>query len=115
MEGTENQGWQMRTEQPVPQDLDAERAVLGSIFLSPDQLPEVQEVVRPGDFGRAAHRSVFEAMLALSARGDAIDVVTVADEVRSMALLDEVGGLSVIASLDARRCPSRISSSPRRL
>ncbi|WP_019793617.1 DnaB-like helicase N-terminal domain-containing protein, partial [Streptococcus sobrinus] len=60
-----------------PQDLLAEQAVLGSIFISPDKLISVREYIEPEDFYKYSHRVIFKAMITLNDRNDAIDATTV--------------------------------------
>lgn len=74
-----------------PQNLDAERAILGGILLSPETLDEVAEVVKPGDFYREAHRKVYEAMLALDADGEKPDRVAVKARLAERGVLASVG------------------------
>ena len=60
-----------------PQNIEAEQAVLGAIFLEPSSLTLASELLIPEDFYRAAHQKVFNCMLNLSDRGEPIDLVTV--------------------------------------
>lgn len=62
-----------------PHSLEAERGVLGSIIINPDSIHDVAGILRPDDFYNEAHRSVYEAMLVLSAEGRPIDTVTLID------------------------------------
>lgn len=66
-----------------PNNLDAERSVLGAILLRPDVLPQVVELgMAPEDLYHLTYRAIFEAMLALDERRVALDVLTVANECR---------------------------------
>lgn len=76
-----------------PQDLAAERAVLGAAMMSRDALLDVAELVTPEDFYRPAHELIFRACLAVSARGDAVDAITVSDELTRRGELHRCGGL----------------------
>jgi replicative DNA helicase len=75
------------TEDPVafpsasapPHSLEAEEALLGAILLAPSLLKSVCETLRPEDFYRECHRSVFAAMLQLADMRAAVDVVSVVD------------------------------------
>ncbi|WP_283679492.1 replicative DNA helicase [Lentilactobacillus sp. Marseille-Q4993] len=82
-----------------PQNIDAEKAVLGAIFLSTDALIEAMEFLEPRDFYKRAHQIIFEAMVNLNDRDEAIDVVTVADLLTSQNNFDDVGGMEYIAEL----------------
>ena len=68
-----------------PQDVAAEQSVLGGMLLSKDAIADVLERLRPGDFYRPAHQSVYDAILDLYGRGEPADAVTVAAEARTAA------------------------------
>ncbi len=82
-----------------PQNLEAERAVLGGIARANDALNRVVELVGPDDFYQPAHRQVFAAMLDLSERGAPIDPITLAEVLRLRNQLDDVGGPAGLAAL----------------
>jgi hypothetical protein len=63
-----------------PNNLDAEKAVLGSILLSHHAFNDIQPIVEASDFYRPAHELIYDAATALYVRGDAVDAVTVAAE-----------------------------------
>ena len=75
-----------------PQNLDAERSVLGGVLLDNTALNDVLELLKPEDFYRDAHRKVFEAMCALSSRNEPIDRVTLKDELTALGAYEAVGG-----------------------
>ena len=81
-----------------PQNIEAEQAVLGSIFLDADVLIEAMEYVEPKDFYRRSHQLIFQ-MMTLSDRNEAIDVVTIKDRLEQENLLEDVGGLSYLSDL----------------
>ncbi|MGD6834298.1 replicative DNA helicase [Bacillus haimaensis] len=82
-----------------PQNIEAEQAVLGAIFLEPSALTMAAELVLPDDFYRAAHQKIFNCILNLSDRGEPIDLVTVTSELANLKLLEEVGGVSYLSDL----------------
>ena len=85
-----------------PSALDAERAVLGAMLLSQDVIDGViGEGLRPEHMYRKAHGLVFAAILALRARGEPVDVLTVMDELQQTKKLEEAGGGSGLAHLEA--------------
>src|SRR6188508_2871626 len=86
-------------ERTLPHNLEAERSVLGAILLNNDVFNLAVEVVDAPDFFRDAHRRIFEKMVQLSNRGNAIDLVTLKDELGRSGELDEVGGPAYIAAL----------------
>ncbi len=85
-----------------PQAPELEEAVLGAVMLEKGAISSVAEVLRPDSFYKEQHKVIFEAMLALFARHDPIDMLTVAEELRRKKSLDEVGGAAYIAHLTSR-------------
>ncbi|MFX3623275.1 MAG: replicative DNA helicase [Ectobacillus sp.] len=82
-----------------PQNIEAEQAVLGAIFLEQEALTVSSEILIPEDFYRTAHQKIFQAMLSLSDKGEPVDLVTVTAELADQNLLEEVGGVSYLAEL----------------
>lgn len=82
-----------------PQDNAAEQAVLGSMMLAPDIIPEVTDILRGADYYRPSHESIHDAIVALWQRKDPVDMVTVADELRRRDHLNHVGGPSYLHDL----------------
>ncbi|MEJ6399974.1 replicative DNA helicase [Nicoliella lavandulae] len=85
--------------QVPPQNIDAEKAVLGAIFLNTESLPEAMEYIEADDFYKNAHRIIFHAMEALSDRDDRIDLLTVSDYLTSQHQIDDVGGVAYLTEL----------------
>ena len=83
----------------LPHNLEAERSVLGAILIHNDAFNQAAEVLNPRDFYRDAHRRIFEKMIQLSERGNAIDFITLKEELSKSGELDEVGGPAYVASL----------------
>src|SRR5918993_4920532 len=86
-------------ERTLPHNLEAERSVLGAILVHNDAFNLAAQVITPDDFYRDAHRRIFEKMIALNERSDAIDFVTLKEELSRSGEVDEVGGPAYIASL----------------
>ena len=87
------------SERTLPHNLEAERSVLGAILIHNDAFNVAAELVDSGDFFRDAHRRVFNTMVDLNERGQAIDLVTLKDELARSGDLDDVGGPAYIAAL----------------
>ena len=83
----------------VPANLEAERAVLGSLLIDPDALIKVANFLRAEDFYRERHGWIYEAMLALNERREPIDFVTLQDELERREQLSEIGGPAYISDL----------------
>src|SRR5699024_1631792 len=86
-------------ERTPPQDLAAERGVLGGMMLSKDAIADVVETVRGHDFYRPAHEMIYEAIIDLYGRGEPADLVTVSDELSKRGELARVGGGAYLADL----------------
>src|SRR5262245_49842835 len=86
-------------ERTLPHNLEAERSVLGAILLHNDAFNQVAEIIDAGDFFRDAHRRIFDKMVKLLERNDAIDLITLKDELGRSGENDEVGGPAYITAL----------------
>jgi replicative DNA helicase len=87
---------------PVPpQNLDAEESVLGAMMLSPGAIGAVSEILDAGDFYRESHAKVYRAALALYAKGEPVDAITLVDELEERGDLEGAGGRPRIHELAA--------------
>lgn len=84
-----------------PQNIEAEQAVLGAIFLEPSALTLASEILIPEDFYRAAHQKIYNTMLKLSDLGKAVDLITVTEDLAATNLLEDTGGVSYLSELAA--------------
>ncbi|WHY00732.1 replicative DNA helicase [Neobacillus sp. DY30] len=82
-----------------PQNIEAEQAVLGAIFLEPSALTVASEILIPEDFYRASHQKIFNAMLKLNDEGKVVDLVTVTEELAAAKLIEDTGGVSYLSEL----------------
>jgi len=82
-----------------PQNIEAEQAVLGAIFLEPSALTLASEILIPEDFYRASHQKIFHVMLLLNDQGKAVDLVTVTEELAAAKLIEDIGGVSYLSDL----------------
>lgn len=82
-----------------PNNIDAEKSVLGAVLVSPDTLMDVVDLIRKDDFYRKDHAMIFEAMMDLFNKNQPIDVVTVTERLAQTGVLDKVGGIPYVASL----------------
>ena len=74
----------------LPQNVEAERSVLGAILLENQAINQAQEILGGEDFSRESHRRIFRAMEELSERSAVIDLVTVKNELSRQGALDRV-------------------------
>src|ERR1043165_7013001 len=86
-------------ERTLPHNLEAERSVLGAILVHNDAFNTAAQVIDGRDFYRDAHRRIFDRMVALNERREAIDFITLKEELSPGGELDEVGGPAYVASL----------------
>ncbi|MEY2478947.1 MAG: replicative helicase [Actinomycetota bacterium] len=84
-----------------PHNLEAEESLLGAMLLSRDAIASAVEACSADDFYKPAHGHVFEAITSLYGQGEPADPVTVADELRRVDLLEAIGGVAVLSSLQA--------------
>lgn len=82
-----------------PHSREAEESVLGAVLLSQDAANDVMDRIRSEDFYVPAHQSIFEAMRHLYDANQAIDAVTLSEELRRNGVLDKVGGVSYLTRL----------------
>ena len=84
-----------------PQDIPAERSVLGAMLLSKDAIADVVEELRVEDFYRPDHQTIFGTILDLFTKGQPADMVTVADALTRSGDLNRVGGAPYLHTLSA--------------
>lgn len=86
-------------QQTLPHDLTAEVDALGSALWDADAAGKVVSRLDRDMFYRTAHATVFDAITAVSNRGETVDVVTVLDELAEQGVLDHVGGVAAVHDL----------------
>jgi len=82
-----------------PQNLEAEQSVLGAMMIDREAIVRAMEHLTDEDFYQKAHRETFAAMVALFERSEAVDLVTVSEELRARNQLEGVGGLTFLTGL----------------
>ena len=85
--------------QTLPHNLEAERSVLGAVLVDNSAINVALQRLKPTDFYRDAHRRIFHAMIQLSEKSQAIDLVTVKEELHKSGSLESAGGPAVLAAL----------------
>jgi replicative DNA helicase len=86
-------------DKPMPNNVEAERLILGVILLDNSTINQAAERLKPDDFFLPSHRRIYEKMIYLYEQGRAIDPVTLQEELRRAGELEQVGGAAYIASL----------------
>ena len=82
-----------------PHNEEAEEATLGALLLDSEALTTVLRYLRAGDFYKSANQKIFQAIINLFNRNEAIDLITVTDELKAQGNLDAVGGAAYISRL----------------
>ena len=88
-----------QAERIPPQDIDAEKSLLGAILLSEESLPDVTETVKPNDFYDERHRHIYSAMWNLYERHTPVDLLMVRSELKKKKLLEKAGGSAYLSEL----------------
>src|SRR6202011_305010 len=91
-------------EKPLPNNLEAERSVLGAVILDNNALNAAIENLKPEDFFLDQHRRVFTQMIALGESQQAIDLITLTEELHRRGDLEAAGGAPYLASLADGMC-----------
>lgn len=84
-----------------PQNIEAEQAVLGAMLIERDAINKVVEKLKDSDFYREDHKLLFRTIVRLFSRGDAVDIVTIVDDLRREGKLDDAGGIAYIGMLNS--------------
>ena len=86
-------------EKLLPQNVEAEEALLGALLIDSDAIATVAPFLRPEDFYRERHAAVYAVRLELYNRNEPGDFVTIVDELERRGKLQDVGGASYLSSL----------------
>lgn len=82
-----------------PQDLESEKALLGSLLLSSDTLFDIADVVSAGSFYSAKHSIIYEVIEGLVNKKEPVDILTVSAELRARKEFDQIGGAPYLSDL----------------
>ncbi|WP_368293440.1 replicative DNA helicase [Dehalobacter sp. TBBPA1] len=82
-----------------PHNLEAEQAVLGALMLDPQKGSAVFEILRPEDFYRDNHKNIYLVIRDIFEKGDPVDLVTVAENLRQAGRLESIGGIGTISQI----------------
>src|SRR5262245_47416147 len=83
----------------LPSSIEAERLILGVILLDNVAINQAVENLKPDDLFLGSNRRIYDKMIALYERGQAIDPLTLQEELRRAGELEQVGGPAYIAAL----------------
>ncbi len=82
-----------------PQNIDAEESIISAILLDNYILLNILDILSPEDFYRTAHQKIFKTITEMSHKNEPIDLVTLANALKTQNLLDEIGGAVYLAKL----------------
>ena len=82
-----------------PQNIDLEKALLGSIMIKPDVMNEITDIISVDSFYAPKHRIIYDAMLSLFSKNEPIDLLSLSTRLKQKKQLDQAGGSSFLAEL----------------
>jgi len=87
------------TEKIPPQDVEAEKSILGAVLLDKEAIVQIAEFLLPDHFYNPHHRDIYESVVQLFEEGLPIDIVTLSDKLKSYKRLKRVGGRAYLTEL----------------
>jgi replicative DNA helicase len=82
-----------------PHNDEAEIATLGAVLLDADAITKIIPIIRPDDFYKTSHKKIFQAILDLDSRSEAVDLITLTEELKKNGELESCGGAAYISRL----------------
>ena len=83
----------------IPEASDLEESVLGGLLIEKDAITDVIGLLKPSDFYQERHQLIYQSVLTLANSDQAIDLITVANQLRKDGKLERVGNVGYLASL----------------
>lgn len=83
----------------LPQNIEAEQSVLGSMLLDKSSIAQALESLKEEDFYKGAHKIIFSSIVELYSKDTPIDMVTLIEHLRSEKKLEEAGGITYITEI----------------
>lgn len=83
----------------IPQNLEAEKGVLGSVLIDQNIMSDILSIIKSRDFYETKHQLIFEAMLKLFEKSTPIDLLTLTDQLKQEKTLTKIGGSAYLAEL----------------
>ena len=82
-----------------PQNIDSERALLGSIMLKPEAVYDIMDIVNDESFYSEKHRIIFKAMMELFGKSEPIDLLSLSSRLKETKQLDQIGGSTYLTEM----------------
>ncbi len=83
----------------MPQNIDAEQSVIGSMLIDKNAIAQAAEVLQAEDFYKDAHKTMFKAIRDLYNKDVPVDMITLVDYLKSNDMIDKVGGITYITEI----------------
>ena len=83
----------------IPYSIEAEEALLGSVFIKPDVISDVIDIVSPNDFYKNNYKIIFNEMIKAYNLGKIVDTLVIINSLEMLNLIDEIGGVDIIYDL----------------
>lgn len=88
-----------RSDKVPPHSIDAEMAVIGAVLLDNTAMSVITEYLSQDAFYKKAHRDIFEGMLKVADKGEAIDVITLSEELKRLSTYQSIGGAAYLTTI----------------
>jgi len=88
-----------RPDKVPPHSVDAEMAVIGAVLIDNAAISVITEFLTDEAFYKKAHRDIFKGMLNVSEKGEAIDVITLAEELKRLGTYQSIGGPAYLTTI----------------
>lgn len=82
-----------------PQNIDAEKSLIGSLLIDREAINKVADYLRPDDFYNRSHQIIYDAVFALFEKREPIDLLSLSNKLEGMGYLDQIGGRAYLTSL----------------
>ncbi len=82
-----------------PQNLDAEKSLIGSILIDPNAMLKIADIIISEDFYKKAHEKIFESISELYAKNEPVDVLVLSNKLDEKGILESIGGRAYLAQL----------------
>lgn len=86
-------------ERVPPQNIEAEEAVIGSMLIEQNAVISALEILKPEDFYKENHRIIFRQIAEMADKLEAVDLVTLAENLKNAGYLEKIGGTAELARL----------------
>ena len=86
-------------DQLPPQNLDAEKSLIGSLLINREAINKVADYLRPEDFYNRSHQLIYEAIFGLFEKREPIDLLSLSNKLNEMGCLEQIGGRTYLTSL----------------